>query len=290
MKLITVFTPTYNRAYILGQAYESLKNQTDKNFTWLIVDDGSNDNTEELVKKWNQECIIEIKYIKEENQGKHVAHNTAILNCKTQFFLILDSDDFLANNAIEILNKEVIKIMNKPNISGIIGNKYNIESKEKVDKIPKQIQYASGLELYQKYHFKGDTLRLYKTSILKENLFPVIQNEKFIYENVIFDVIDSKYRMFINRDELYYYKYLNDGYTKNGNKVKKQNPIGYAMSLKSSAIYSLKQIEKLKYKILYAIWCRRYKIKFDNDIKIGKLILIIVKIFEKIKFPKFFFE
>ena len=124
---------------------------------------------------------------------------------------------------------QVEKIKKMPNISGIIGNRYNAKTKDVIGtNMPQNLEYANGLELYQRYKFKGDTLRLYKTSILRENLFPQIDSEKFIYENVVFDKIDSKYKMLINRDELYYCDYLDDGYTNNANKLKCENPLGYA--------------------------------------------------------------
>lgn len=80
MKTLTIFTPTYNRGYILGNAYESLKKQTNKDFIWLIVDDGSTDNTEDIVEKWIEENTIEIRYIKKENGGKHTAYNVACVS------------------------------------------------------------------------------------------------------------------------------------------------------------------------------------------------------------------
>lgn len=247
MKKITIFTPTYNRAYILGRAYESLLNQTNKDFIWLIIDDGSTDNTEELVKNWKKDNKIEIEYIKQENQGKHIAHNTAVENCKTEFLLILDSDDFLSKNAIEILEKEVEKIKDKENISGIIGNRWNYKNNKVIGtEMPKKIKIASGLELYQKLEFRGDTLRLYKTKILKTVLFPKFEGEKFVYENVVFDVIDSKYKMLINRDKLYYGEYLEDGYTTNAKKIEENNPKGYACALNSGIKYSITLRKKNK--------------------------------------------
>ena len=84
--ILTIFTPTYNRAYILPKLYESLIKQTNKNFIWLIVDDGSDDNTEDIIKKWKEENYIDIEYIKQHNQGKHIAHNTGVDNCKTELF------------------------------------------------------------------------------------------------------------------------------------------------------------------------------------------------------------
>ena len=262
MEKITIFTPTYNRAYILGQAYNSLKNQIDKNFVWLIIDDGSTDNTEDIVKKWQNENEIKITYIKQQNQGKHIAHNTAVKNCKTDFFLILDSDDFLSKDAIEILNKEVEKIKNNKTISGIIGNRWLPKSNEVIGtEMPKGIVYTTGLELYQKLKFKGDTLRLYKTDILKKFLFPKINGEKFIYENVVFEAIDSKYKMLINRDKLYYCEYLEDGYTNNSNKLKESNPKGYAYALNCGVKYSIICSKKIKWTILYIEWCRIHQLK-----------------------------
>lgn len=288
---ITVFTPTYNRAHILCQAYESLKKQTNKDFLWLIIDDGSTDNTLDFINAWKNEGEINIQYIRQENAGKHVAHNTAVSNCKTDFLLILDSDDYLSKNAIEVLNKELKKIENNQEISGIIGNRYIPNKDEPIGTpMPIDILFASGLELYQKMGFKGDTMRLYKTKILKKYVFPVVDGEKFVYENVVFDVIDNKYKMLINRDKLYYCEYLEDGYTSNANRLKKENPIGYSLSLKSSAKYSVKNIEKIKYTILYIIWNRRYKINFENDIKISPIIKLIAIIFEMIKFPRFFYD
>ena len=262
MKNITVFTPTFNRAYILEQAYSSLEKQTDKNFIWLIIDDGSTDNTEDIVRKWQKENKIEITYIKQENQGKHIAHNTAVENCKTEFFLILDSDDFLSKDAIEILNKEVKKIKDNKAISGIIGNRWIPKSNEVIGtEMPNGITYTTGLELYQKLGFKGDTLRLYKTDILKQFLFPKIEGEKFVYENVVFDEIDSKYKMLINRDKLYYCEYLEDGYTKNSIKLKENNPKGYAYALNSEIKYAIVLSKKIKWTILYIEWCKAHKLE-----------------------------
>ena len=279
MKKITIFTPTYNRGYILGQAYESLLAQTSKNFIWLIVDDGSTDNTNELVKNWQKDNKINIEYIKQENQGKHIAHNTAVKNCNTEFFLILDSDDFLSKNAIEVLEKEIEKIEKKDGISGIIGNRWMPKSNKVIGtEMPQNVDFASGLELYQKYGLKGDTLRLYKTKILKEFLFPKIEGEKFIYENVVFDIIDSKYKMLINRDKLYYCDYLEDGYTANTEKVKENNPKGYAYALNLKAKYSITLGEKIKETILYIEWCKKNKLKSACNNFYNSLLYIVMYI------------
>ena len=100
-RLITIFTPTYNRAYTLPKLYESLKIQTNQNFDWVIVDDGSTDDTEVLIKSFIDEGIIKITYIKQKNQGKHIAINTGVTLAKGDFFIVIDSDDYLLENCIE---------------------------------------------------------------------------------------------------------------------------------------------------------------------------------------------
>ena len=94
-KRMTVFTPTYNRAYILPKLYDSLCQQTVKSFEWLIVDDGSVDNTQELVEKWIEEKKIEIRYFKQANGGKQRAHNLGVEKSKEEIFVCVDSDDYV---------------------------------------------------------------------------------------------------------------------------------------------------------------------------------------------------
>ena len=102
MPLITVFTPTYNRAYCLHQCYESLRRQSCKNFLWLIIDDGSTDGTDELVRKWmEQSAGFEIRYVYKENGGLHTGYNAAIERLDTELAVCVDSDDYLTDDAIE---------------------------------------------------------------------------------------------------------------------------------------------------------------------------------------------
>lgn len=122
--MVTVITPTYNRAYILPKLFESLKAQTSKNFEWLIVDDGSADDTKTLVESWiKSKPEFNIQYIYQENAGKMQAHNTAVQNCKTEFFMCVDSDDYIQEKAIEILDEKAKEIAKLNNVAGIIGYK-----------------------------------------------------------------------------------------------------------------------------------------------------------------------
>ena len=118
-KKITVFTPTYNRAYCLYKCYESMKRQTSKDFEWLIIDDGSSDRTGELVKGWiKEENSFPIRYIYKKNGGMHTAYNVAYENIDTELAMNIDSDDYLTDTAIEdILN--FWKKNKKENVGGI---------------------------------------------------------------------------------------------------------------------------------------------------------------------------
>lgn len=291
---ITVFTPTYNRATLLKRCFDSLNNQTDKNFKWLIIDDGSTDNTKEVIEKIKTTANFEIIYKYQKNGGKHRAHNCAVKMCDTNYLLILDSDDTLSKNALAILNKKISTIDALDNIAGILGNRFDLSTGEVIGTKVPNLEYSSGLELYQKLGFKGDTLRLYKTAILKKYLFPEIDAEKFIYENVVFDQIDKEYRLLLIKEKLYYGEYQPDGYTNKANKLKNNNPIGYSLSLKSASETAVNFKKKVNWIILYIIWCKLKQINYDFKNYKNKFLFIclypVARFFIIIKFPKFFFN
>lgn len=276
---ITVFTPTYNRNKLLKRCKESLDAQTCKNFEWLIVDDGSTDGTRSVVKEFSKNSNYHIKYIFQENSGKYIAHNTAVKNCATDYLLILDSDDILSPVAIEILYKKINEINSNQKIAGIIGNRGDFQTHKIIGtKLPKNIQYTTGLQLYQRYKFKGDTLRMYKTDILKKYLFPIIQNESFIPENVVFDQIDKRYQLLAIPEVIYFTEYQQEGYSKNICKIRHNNPIGYSYSLKSAAETAVVFRKKINWTILYIIWCKNFKIKNFNTFRHKVLYILLYPI------------
>lgn len=119
--MITVFTPTYNRVYHLNRLYESLCQQTDKNFEWLVVDDGSTDYTEELIDTFRKEGIIEVRYIKQTNGGKHRAVNRGAREAQGSLFFIVDSDDYLCKDAIYYITNEYKEIEHDKDYCGVCG-------------------------------------------------------------------------------------------------------------------------------------------------------------------------
>ena len=120
--MITVFTPTYNRGYIISELYESLTQQTFKNFEWLIVDDGSSDETESIINQVIKENKINIKYKKQKNSGKHVAINNGVSDASGELFFIVDSDDYLSSDALEKLEKRFQDIKHNSEVAGIFIN------------------------------------------------------------------------------------------------------------------------------------------------------------------------
>lgn len=246
MKEITVFTPTYNRAYILKKLYDSLVSQTEKNFEWLIVDDGSTDNTRELIEKWINEKKIDIRYFYQENQGKPIAFNSGVRNSNCKYFFCVDSDDYLTENAIQIISEGIKEIRNDK-ISGIIALR-GIDYNQTIGtRMPKNIKYSSLKNLYEKYKFKGDTALVYKTEILRQYPFKLQNQEKFIGECFVYDQIDEKYEMLLMDKIIYICEYLDDGYTKNTIKILKKSPYSYmVMKLQSSKV-SKKILYKIKH-------------------------------------------
>lgn len=245
--MLSIITPTYNRAYLLPRLYDSLTNQTCKEFEWIVIDDGSIDSTKELVERWKLENVFEIKYIYQENSGKYIAHNTGVLNATGELCMCVDSDDYISNQCVEkILNKW--KIKENSYLAGIIALKATLDGRLIGDKFPEFLEESTLFELSEKYKNNSDKTLIYKTSILKKFLFPNFPNTKFITECVVYDQIDKVYKSLLYNEILCYCEYQNDGYSKNYRKLMLNNPIGFN-------IYYLQRIDltrNLKERIKYA--------------------------------------
>ena len=149
--MLTVFTPTYNRAYILPRLYESLLKQTDKNFEWVIVNDGSTDNTKKIIEEWIEKDKIVIRYYEQENQGKPVAHNKGVEKAKGEIFTCVDSDDFLVDNAVEIINSKWDECKSNNMCIGIVGTCIGLDGKPVGTGMPLNIKNSTLRNLYNKY-------------------------------------------------------------------------------------------------------------------------------------------
>lgn len=233
--MVTVFTPTYNRAYILPKLYESLKAQTDTDFEWLIVDDGSADETEQLVGAWLKDNNkFEIHYYRQANGGKHRAINKGVQVANGRLFFIVDSDDYLTPDAIETLVKWEAQLANDDRkFCGVSGEKASIRDGKILGSANNCGEYVDATALErEKYNIYGDKAEAFYTDILKQYPFPEIEGENFITENVVwYRIANDGYLMRWYRKPIYMCEYRDDGLTRQGNKLFAKNPKGYALSV-----------------------------------------------------------
>lgn len=231
MNILTIFTPTYNRGYILPTLYQSLCKQTCRGFYWLIVDDGSEDNTKELVEKWKIEALIDIQYIYQHNGGKMRAHNTGVQHTQTDLFLCVDSDDYLVPTAVELILtawEGLSSAEQSGKFAGIVAYKGSSESQMIETAFPQGIVSSTLNNLYAN-GFLGDTTLVFRTGVLKQHLFPEIAGEKFITEGYIYDQIDQQYILYILPEIITICSYLEDGYTKSALRLLRDHPKGWAL-------------------------------------------------------------
>ena len=245
MPKITVFTPSYNRAYILPQLYNSLARQTSGDFEWVVVDDGSTDNTSELLSQWEKSASFTIKWQTQPNQGKHIAINTGVLMASGELFFIVDSDDYLTNDAIE----KVIGFWDSEergnDISGIIGYRSFSASKLVGTPLPPDIKRCKLHETGMKYRSTGDKVVIYRTSILRRFPFPKFGNERFLGESYVFNQIDDEYDMVVMNDRVYMFQYQNDGLSQDFRKLYRNNPMGFL----ASTVQNLKYADTAKSRV-----------------------------------------
>lgn len=252
---LTIFTPTYNRAYILEKLYASLCTQTSDSFEWLIVDDGSTDETEQLVNKWIIEKKIRIRYYKQENGGKQRAHNKGVELAEAPMFVCVDSDDYILPEFVRSHIQKYQEISDKSEVAGIVSLQAHSDGKPIGTYFPENVEQTTLRELYGKLHFKGDATLAYKTDILKKYPFIVEPGEKFIGESYVYNQIDQKYKMVLLPEILLIKEYLDDGYTTNVRRLTKNNPVGY-MRLKYQEVeYSTNFIGRCSNTILYEVGC-----------------------------------
>ncbi len=168
-KSITVFTPTYNRQELLVHGYNALKNQTSKDFEWLIIDDGSTDETEKVVKGWiNEKNDFVIRYIKKGNGGLHTGYNCAIENAQTELMVCVDSDDYMPNDAVETI-LEFWKQNGSNDYAGIVALDCDLSGNVIGDKLPNEKSINLIDLLLEKYQIRnGDRTNVIRTDVYRE--------------------------------------------------------------------------------------------------------------------------
>lgn len=228
MPLLTVFTPAYNRAHTLPRTYESLIAQDCKDFVWMIIDDGSTDNTAELVREWKkQNSGFEIIYIYKENGGMHTAHNVAYENIVTELNVCIDSDDVLAEGAVRKIS-EKWKAVREKNYAGIIGLDADFEGTIIGSGFPKGMLETT-LTGYYAGGGLGDKKLVYRTDVIKQYPpYPVFEGEKYVALAYKYRLIDQQYKLAVLDDVLCNVEYQADGSSGTMYRQYLQNPKGFA--------------------------------------------------------------
>ena len=227
MPLLTVFTPAYNRAHTLVRTYESLLEQDCRDFIWLIIDDGSSDNTAELVKKWQQEDPgFEIRYIYKENGGMHTAHNVAYQNIDTELNVCIDSDDCLADDAVN----KILNFWNK-NKKGCYAGIIGLDADLNGNLIGKDLGNIKETTLSGYYNSggAGDKKLVYRTDVIKKYPeYPVFEGEKYFGLNYKYILVDQDYKLLALNEVLCNVEYQADGSSNNMWSQYYNNPKGFA--------------------------------------------------------------
>lgn len=225
MPTLTVFTLTYNRAYCLSKCYESLLRQTNKDFEWLVVDDGSTDNTKELVESWRQEKKIDIRYIYKTNGGMHTGYNTAYDNIFTELAVSIDSDDYMTDDAVE----KILAFWEKnkaPQYAGIVGLDIFPNGDVIGTELPDQ-KSCKIYDLYNRLGVKGDKKQIYRPELIRPFKSPEYDGEKLFPTCYKYFMVDLNYEMLILNEPLCVVEYMPDGFTKNIVKSYKNNLNNY---------------------------------------------------------------
>jgi len=250
-KMITVFTPTFNRAYILPILYESLLKQSCKDFEWLVIDDGSTDGTEKLFNDWIKESQIAIRFYRVSNGGKHRAINKGVKLAKGNLFFIVDSDDKLCPDALKFICDKYEFIKYDPRFCGLAGSRGTPQGHRIGGYFPSSPIDANALNFRLKHKIKGDMAEVFCTEILKKYPFPEFKDENFCPEALIWNRIALKYQMRWFSDIIYITEYLPDGLTAKIIKLRHDAP--QASMLYYSELYrmDIPFVQKIKAAINY---------------------------------------
>lgn len=239
----TVFTPTFNRGYLLENVYRSLQRQTFRDFEWLVVDDGSADNTMELLEQWSrEENFFPIVYCRVPNGGKHRAINHGLSMARGELFFILDSDDELTETALEVADRveKTIPLNQKDQFCGICG----LKGTSKDAPLGTTFSGKEYLDITHierdNYTMDGDKAEIYYSDILENYPFPEFSGENFLVESVVWERMAwDGYKIRYFNEIIYLCEYLPDGLTKNSGQLLVRNPKGYGLSIRQRTAFGM---------------------------------------------------
>ena len=251
--LITVFTPAYNRANLLPRLYDSLCKQTIRDFEWVIVDDGSVDDTKSLSLSLpkREGTFFPIRYFYQENGGKHRAINRGVKEAKGDLFFIADSDDWLPDNALEIVAQQYEYVKNNKSVAGVVGFDAFSDGRLVVNSASFDVLECSEIEFRNKYHIKGDMKEVFRTDVLREIPFPEIEGEKFCPEDLVWHRIAGKYKFRYFNQIIYSVEYQPTGLSARLRKLRMDSPVASVIHYGEYNEFELPIKQKIKNAINY---------------------------------------
>lgn len=263
MHHITIFTPTYNRAELLPRLFESLQAQTLSVFEWIIVDDGSNDATQEVVQDFTKRADFPIRYIRQENRGKHFAINKGVQEANGDYFFIVDSDDMLPTDALELIESRITTIDHRPEIGGISGRCQYLNG-EMIGCFEGDLIEANALDIRFKHRVKGDLSEVFRTAVLREFPFPEIEGEKFCPEALVWNRIAQKYALAYFNQPIYIAEYQPEGLSSNIVTIRMYSPLASLLTYSEMASYDIPWKEKIKVSINF------WRFAFHSDYNLSQ--------------------
>ena len=250
--LITVFTATYNRGHLIQRIYQSLLRQKEFNFEWLVIDDGSQDQTEDLFNDWtSRDNPFEIRYYKQENRGLIRTLNRGIELARGEYFAKIDSDDYVVDDYTTNISKWVASIENSTSIYAVSGVRVTpdgIPLKGKWPDIPRELGFVDATDLERAaYDLDADMCEAWRTDVLRNYPFPVWNGEKFAPEQIVFNQIAlDGYKIRWYPVAMSICEYQEGGLTQGARKQEIENPMGYAMMYNHKLKYNIPFAQKLR--------------------------------------------
>lgn len=249
---LTIFTPAYNRADLLPRCYESMKRQTNKNFIWMIIDDGSTDNTKDLVSEWvrdEQDFVIE--YYFKQNGGLHTAYNEAIAHITTELSMCIDSDDFVPDDAVEKV-LTFWEANGSSEVAGIVGLDYDLNGNVIGDPLPKQRTVNLIDLLVGKYNIvNGDRTNVVRTELYKKFApMKVFEGEKNFNPHYMHLQISKEYDFLVMNENLRFVEYQADGMSNNMFRQYRNSPNSF---IETRKLYLSFENTSLKFKFKHCI-------------------------------------
>ena len=224
---VTILTPTYNRASLLPRLYDSLCRQTNKNFEWIVVDDGSTDNTHEVVAHLKEKCgdAFPMSYVYKANGGKHMAINIGAERAHGELLFIADSDDLLTDDALQIVAEDWQAVCDDESFAGVAGLDMALDTKKVIGSgLPKEHVDCNAIDIRYRYHVMGDMKEVFRTEVLRKFPFPEFQGERFCPEQLVWFRIARHYKLRYMNKPIYIADYQPDGITAGITKARMRNP------------------------------------------------------------------